>query len=372
MRFETIAQIHKWKESEYFPALSSLLQGEALNTLYGLREENRNYRDLKSALLKRYKCTEDSFRMKFKAALPLQTEDFASFINRISRLFDLWLESAQVKTGDFKQLHELILRDQIYESCHLEMVSFLKERDPKSIDDIRKAAELFISSRPNAKLAKEPKVSSLVAVRQDKKGQEFVTGQHFSTQFQNRPTESSRPRSQSVPRISNNDNFNSQGPSQGSYGEAPRWSRRGTFYGQSSYPSFRGRGASSRGRFTSNQFSRGGRGYHRGAAGFKQMRNSYHAASSSFMKSPNQQAKALRLFSGTVNGKHCSVLRVTGCNCVGVSKRLLLPDDYLGKKEKCKLFMGEAELDTVAVHISTPFYKGKIVPKSTGESSSTV
>ena len=239
------------------------------------------------------------------------------------------------------------------------MVSFLKERDPKTIDDIRKAAELFISSRPNAKLAKEPKVSSLVAVRQDKKGQGFVSGQHFSTQFQNRPTYSSR--SQSVPRISNNDNFNSQGPSQGSYGETPRWSRRGTFYGQSSYPSFRSRGTSSRGLFTSNQFSRGGRGYHRGAAGFKQMGNSYHAASSSFMKSPNQQAKALRLFSGTVNGKHCSVLRDTGCNCVGVSKRLLLPDDYLGKKEKCKLFMGEVELDTVAVHISTPFYKGKIV-----------
>ena len=179
---------------------SSLLQGEAPNTLYGLREENRNYKDLKSALLKRYRCTEDSFRMKFKTALPLETEDFASFINRISRLFDLWLESAQVKTGDFKQLHELILRDQIYESCHSEMVSFLKERDPKTIDD-RKAAESFISCRPNAKLAKEPKVSSLVAVRQDKKGQGFVTGQHFLTQFQNRPTYSSRPRSQSVPRV---------------------------------------------------------------------------------------------------------------------------------------------------------------------------
>ena len=279
--------------------------------------------------------TEDSFRMKFKTALPLETEDFVSFINRISRLFDMWLESAQVKTEDFKQLHELILRDQIYESCHSELVSFLKDRDPKTMDDIRKAAELFISSRLNAKLAREPKVSSLVAVRQDKKGQGFVTGQQFSTQFQNRPTYSSRPRSQSVPKISNNDSFNSQGPSQGSYGETPRWSRRGTFYGQSSYPFFTGRGTSSRGRFTSNQFSTGGRDYHRGATSFKQMGNSYHAASSSFMKSPNQQAKALRLFSGTVNGKHCSVLRDTGCNCVGVSKRLLLPDDYLGKKERC-------------------------------------
>ncbi|GFN79773.1 reverse transcriptase [Plakobranchus ocellatus] len=103
-------------------------------------------------MLCRFAHTEEVLRGKFRSARPEQREDFAAFVARLSNYFDKWSELAGAK--DFKTLRDLMIRDQIYSSCHKDLVIFLQERKPSSVQEAKTLAERYRVAHPNKPLAK--------------------------------------------------------------------------------------------------------------------------------------------------------------------------------------------------------------------------
>ena len=100
---------------------------------------------MRDALFKRFKYTEDGFHERFRKTSPKEGEDFGNYMNRLVIGRDRWFESTGVKKDDFKGLADLVLK---------ELVTFLKERDPKTTSSIVSVAEQFQTAHPSAKLCK--------------------------------------------------------------------------------------------------------------------------------------------------------------------------------------------------------------------------
>ena len=151
-RFEMTAGQNKWNEEQKFIGLSNLLTGECLQTLHSLQD--RTFTALRDALFKRFKYTEEGFHEMFRKTCFKEGEDFGNYVKRLVIGKDRWFENAGVKKDDFKSLADLVLKEQIYESCSAELVTLLKERDPKTTSSILSLAEQFQTAQPSAKLSK--------------------------------------------------------------------------------------------------------------------------------------------------------------------------------------------------------------------------
>ena len=105
--------------------------------------EQENYDCLKQALLKKFLCTASDYNAKFRSATSLPSEDADVFFSRLEMVFDKWVELSEIEKGNYEQLRDLLLRDQIYTSMHSDIVMFLIERSPKSVKEIRSLAEKY-------------------------------------------------------------------------------------------------------------------------------------------------------------------------------------------------------------------------------------
>ncbi|CAG2216072.1 unnamed protein product [Mytilus edulis] len=146
-RYERYAISQKWDKSIWATHLSALLKGNALN-VYALLPSDQalDYDALKTCLLKRYNMTEDGFKQKFRSCRPEFGETFQQFSVRLGSYFSRWIDMSNVlKT--FDGLYDLMLRDQFLHICNNEVMLFLKERVPKSIDDMTRYADQFKEAR---------------------------------------------------------------------------------------------------------------------------------------------------------------------------------------------------------------------------------
>ena len=167
-RFEMLVKSYDWSDDTKFLALSNLLTGDSLRVLQTLSLEQQNYNYLKQALLKKFLCTAADYNNnKFRNAIPLPSEDADAFISRLEMVFDRWVELSEIEKGNYEQLRDLILRDQIYSSLHSDIVMFLKERSPKSVKEIRSLAEKYRTAHPSKPLAKDHSIlANVVSARQ--------------------------------------------------------------------------------------------------------------------------------------------------------------------------------------------------------------
>ncbi|GFO47165.1 reverse transcriptase [Plakobranchus ocellatus] len=124
----------KWQPGDYASCLANLLQGEALSVFLSLSPEDiSDYQSVKKTLLRRFGCDKNGFKSKFFSAKPSQDEDFATYINRVARYFNRWLELAQV--SDFDSLSFLILSEIALQPCDAEFVAYIKDHSPTSLSD---------------------------------------------------------------------------------------------------------------------------------------------------------------------------------------------------------------------------------------------
>ena len=163
-RFDMLVKSYDWSDDTKFLALSNLLTGDSLRVLQTLSLEQQDYNYLKQALLKKFLCTAAGYNNKFRNAIPLPSEDADAFISRLEMVFDRWVELSEIEKGNYEQLRDLILRDQIYSSLHSDIVMFLKERSPKSVKEIRSLAEKYRTAHPSKPLAKDHSILANVGV----------------------------------------------------------------------------------------------------------------------------------------------------------------------------------------------------------------
>ena len=147
LRFERYATAQKWKKEDWATNLSALLKGKALD-VYALMpvEEALNYDMLKAALLKRYELTEEGFKRRYKKCRPDSGETFQQFTSRMKSYLTRWVDMSGInKTYD--GLADLILRDQLAFICNRDLELFLREREPKSLEQASKLADQYKEAR---------------------------------------------------------------------------------------------------------------------------------------------------------------------------------------------------------------------------------
>ncbi|KAJ8029627.1 hypothetical protein HOLleu_29069 [Holothuria leucospilota] len=147
LRFENYATVHGWdRDKEWAVNLSHLLTGKGLEAYSALSaEEMKNYDVLKTAILKRYRLTEDGFRSKFRAAKPENGETPGQFIFRLSTYATRWIELSETKKT-YEELLNLIVKEQFLRSVHKDLSLFLKERYPKDLKAMASMAEKYLEA----------------------------------------------------------------------------------------------------------------------------------------------------------------------------------------------------------------------------------
>nr|XP_034306936.1 uncharacterized protein LOC105346079 isoform X3 [Crassostrea gigas] len=146
-RFERYAELQQWPKTSWAISLSALLKGRALD-VYALltKEDALDYDKLKLTLLQRYELTEDGFKRKFRSAKPDVGETFVQYSVRMSSYLQRWLNMAHI-AETYEALFDLVLRDQFLNVCNRDLILFLKERTPKSIQDMAQLADQYREAR---------------------------------------------------------------------------------------------------------------------------------------------------------------------------------------------------------------------------------
>ena len=146
-RFERYAKAQKWPIDEWAVHLSALLKGKALDVYSRIApEEAMKFDVLKKALLIRFEMTEDGFRKRFRNCRPEVVETFAQFSTRLARYFERWLDLSKTDKS-YEGLLNLMLKDQFMQSCGKDLRLFLKERIPKTIQEVSILADQFREAR---------------------------------------------------------------------------------------------------------------------------------------------------------------------------------------------------------------------------------
>ena len=378
-RFETHATALKWERTHWVTYLSALLEGTALTLFHSLSDTEDGtvtYEQLKSALLKKFRCTPEGFRKRFRELKPTAGEPFETYAVELRRLADRWISLSKVEKT-YEGLLGLILSEQLLQSVSHDLATFLCEKDERSFQNLIKSAESYRHAHPNKNLARRSEAT--------------VFGSVASVRDEHRPSEHFGP----------TNSFRGHGGYQS--GPSRFWNRRGFDSTRRSWGDGRFRGQATRREMV--DMGRSGNqssttkccflckqpGHFHQTCPWKSRKNPCRICNFShppdqcpFHKAVAKESMAcasappsirpevacslqepfsgrLHLQSGTVNGVRCSVLRDTGATVCGVRKRLVQPCQLLGSSIRCVSFGGrEEEFPLAKVSVDSPYFSGEI------------
>ena len=372
-RFETHATALKWDRTHWVTYLSALLEGTALTLFHSLSDTEAGtvtYEQLKSALLKKFQCTPEGFRKRFRESKPTAGEPFETYAVELRRLADRWISLSKVEKT-YEGLLGLILSEQLLQSVSHDLATFLCEKDERSFQNLIKSAESYRHAHPNKNLARRSEAT--------------VFGSVASVRDEHRPSEHFGP----------TNSFRGHGGYQS--GPSRFWNRRAFDSTRRSWGDGRFRGQATRkdivdtGR-SGNQSSTTKccflckqPGHLHQTCPWKSRKNPCRICNFShppdqcpFHKAVAKESMAcalappsvcpevdfsgkLHLQSGTVNGVRCSVLRDTGATICAVRKRLVQPCQLLGSSVRCVSFGGrEEEFPLAKVSVDCPYFSGEM------------
>ena len=144
LRFERYAGVAGWEKQIWATQLSALLSGRALEVYSRLSQEDAmEYDVLKVALLKRYSFTEEGYRQRFREAKPANHESPSQFIVRLRNFFNKWVELSNSE-ATYEGVVSLMIYEQFINSCPKELAIHLKERKPKTVEEMAEWAEQYL------------------------------------------------------------------------------------------------------------------------------------------------------------------------------------------------------------------------------------
>jgi hypothetical protein len=380
-RFESHANSCGWPKDKWTLYVASLLRGSALVLYHTLAaREGLTWDQLKEELLKKFQCTPDGFRDKFRAVRPETGESFPSFLIRSSHYLDRWIELTQTKK-EYDSLRDLLLREQLLQSVSRDLAVFLREREFKTAEEMCRAADQYRNAHPEKGIARKGDSSIFEAGISS-----FPPRQSRNFNFQGRPgctryqSEIDTPRNQPTrPYSQGQNNTPSQTFMRGGQANRQTYNRgHGPSRFQFGFNRGQGRGGQPF-RTTGSEISEKAeiRCYH--CDGKFHVRNkcpflfseqssattnvasgvSEHKAAC--VLTPDQVIDGLLVEEGAINGLQASVLRDTGCTTAGVKKSFVLPEQYLGVVQKCRSFGGKVEEFPLAkISVDTPYYTGPL------------
>ena len=402
-RFESHAKSCGWTEDKWPLYAASLFKGSALSLYHSLAaKQDLSWDDLKQELLRKFQCTDEGFRSKFRSVRPETDESFAAFLIRSGHYFDRWIELSNI-TCDFNNLRDILLREQILQSVSPDLATFLRERSFSSAEEMCKLADQYKNAHPHKSFARKTNTQvfdSNVSFSTDSYGTSdrgfprrnsfgnegnnlrFGRGQDFSRgKFPNRgyapyrglystPSQGvQEPLGQNLRYHSASNRF--QGPRRTNY--SPRV---GNISGRSGYSW----GESFRCWTCGCQFHRSQNcpyAYSKTANVGETKLNSpvghqgHEEQESHNAYNENTEVKqglvshksreGLVIEDCSINGYSASLLRDTGCTTAGVKRSYVRNDQYTGQVQRCRTFGGRTESFPLArVTVHTPYFEGTI------------
>ncbi|GFO17811.1 alpha-2-macroglobulin-like protein [Plakobranchus ocellatus] len=292
------------------------LRGEALSVFLSLSPEDiLDYQSVKKTLLRRFGCDKNGFKSKFFSAKPSQDEDFATYINRVARYFNRWLELAQV--SDFDSLSFLILSEIALQPCDAEFVAYIKDHSPTSLSDLKTQATSYLDARPSKSFIKDSTTS--------------FAGESV------RPTARSDFRRPSIHSYRSQTHIHANTPSLGRHTSHTSSGHRPPTHGVHSFDK-------------SNRPFRTSKDNPRSASHQKNSKDAKF----------NRDGR-LHIESASLFGSKCSLLRDTGCNTVGVRRSLVPVSSITGRSIKVNTFCCKNRaFDTAVIYISSPYFSGRL------------
>jgi hypothetical protein len=314
-RFERFAQVQQWKKEEWAVCLSPLLTGKGLQVFTGMPANDVNdYEKLKQALLRRYQLTEEGFRKRFREGTADSGETVYQFISRIRRYLQRWVELSGVEKS-FDGLQNLLIKEQYLQTCGKDLEIFLRERAPKTVEELTTLAEQYNAAHGGYDLDK---------VETDKSD----TVQAAGARHQHDTTRSFGERRCYICNRSNH--IARDCHYRGSYREAWRSSDSNQME-QHPEPEDN--------EINSDQ-----------TAGFSVQ---------STKTKDNEKSGRMPVTEGRVNNKKVSVLRDTGCSSAAVRTSLVETHQRTGRETTCLLIDGtERKFPVARIHVSTPYFTG--------------
>ena len=315
--------------------------------MHSLGHDQQTYTSLKNALLKKYQCTAQEYAKNFRQATPLESQDIDSFVTRLKMLFDAWIDLDGCKDKSFHQLRDLILRDQLYRSLDEEVVTFVKERTPKTVEEVLDIIYSYVDAHPSKPLGKRFNVGNASLSKtinasdnhyKDNKP-EFVTHEKtYNGNYSNRYNQDHSP------------NFREN-----------RWSRRDFNGTRRRYNSshWHDRRTSSPPR--SNDYNRqwNSRNNYYSPQGRPSFRPQNEAHVSAALSTKNN--RGLPLYQCTIGNIAATCLRDTGSNVNAVSSQFVNHKQYTGRYSNCTMFDGSSKTFPIAkIRVDTPFISGVI------------
>ena len=147
LRFERFASANYWPRENWAVHVSALLSGKALDTFSRLSEdESTDYDVVKRALLRRYNLTSEGFNLKFRSSRPELGERMSQFKTRLESYLDRWMELSERDLGSSGHWKDLMLYEQLLNSCGRDLRTFLMERKPGSCSELIVLAEQYIEA----------------------------------------------------------------------------------------------------------------------------------------------------------------------------------------------------------------------------------
>ena len=140
--FERIAKQQDWPKEVWAMQLAGLLTGKALAAYAAMvSTEALEYEKVKRAVLHRYDVNEETHRLRFRQEQKRPEESYRAWVCRSTDHFDKWMKDQEMS------LREVIIMEQVLMGVPEDMAVWLKERKPKSLDELGTLADDYVLAR---------------------------------------------------------------------------------------------------------------------------------------------------------------------------------------------------------------------------------
>ena len=150
VQFECYAKDLKLDDEAKARRLIYYLKGKARGIYSKMdREKTLTYEDIKNALFKGYHLTAEQYRIKFRRLRKETNENYSEFVIKAEHHLKKWIELDTCdKTVD--GIRDLFLREQILRVMPHELAIHVKDRQPKSAEEVGRFASLYEENRPKS------------------------------------------------------------------------------------------------------------------------------------------------------------------------------------------------------------------------------
>ncbi|XP_055880846.1 uncharacterized protein LOC129925304 [Biomphalaria glabrata] len=330
-RFEIKLAKFNVQEKEWSEILLDLLHGKALTICQNHDHSMQNsYQVLKKELLNAYGHNAATFRKKYYENTPSSQVDPQTTINSEKDFFTKWLGFENVE-NTYEGLRNFILIDNFLNKCDLHLQSFVKERNPKVLDEVTEIIRTYKKAYPSNPLSnKDKKNIDLVGYTQENKDRGRSRGR------------------EPQPVRGNSNSGRAKGVTCYTCGRK----------GHIAVNCMRSQSRSS------------GRNNYSNRSGYNNYSNNRNKENRS--KSREQQPRGVdrvyfvkgnsdsfTFYPGFINKRPVRAVRDSGCNTIVIRSNFIEPQDYRGYQRKVEFADGSIkEFEAVRVFIETPFYTG--------------